>query len=128
MDPNVPSLEACRRLGEAGWPQEDSNYAWVATSGSQETGGWYVCQGASRHFSNKRMAVAAPTIGEMLAWVAKADSRLDAVSASLLRQMREKDGLPSDDCFYNFLAFLNADALANALAEAMEREASDASG
>ena len=65
---DCPDLERCRLLAEAGWPQDvcagDSDW-WVTTEAGE------VWLGSHRDAMIHESAVAAPTLGEMLAYSAQ---------------------------------------------------------
>ena len=118
MNPDIPGLEACKRLAKAGWT--------VATffryeKEIEEIGEWRLRQAAGRwRPAYAYVVVDAPTIGEMLAEIRRRGwgVAIDATAPYL--------GIEVQVFFGRDVAIADeaqvADALANALAESLEKE------
>ena len=116
MNPDVPSLKACRRLVEAG-------YSGPASYSYDENGYlWWNQQTIEKGIT----LVAAPTIGEMLAEIRRRPPRfLWRVACELVAQFHQGEDVAYTvtlDSVAGMLVCLTPDALANALAKATKKE------
>ena len=123
MNLEVPCLAACKRLAKAGIPQCGESWVWTwYWSRDSETGEWEFAMLAMQG----KDEFAAPTIGEMLAYIRRGpyEFRKRVASALVSRPEWSLNGGEErvDDCVLNFLCLVDADALANALAESFEKE------
>ena len=137
MNPDVPSLEACRRLAKV-WPDTDDaqERAWWLVDGA--SGDSDLCEGYTRRSWTLEALdelYPAPTIGEMLAEIRRrgwqvslstvgygsAEDRFKA-TLSTVWQMDKGDCARRRIILGHVCADEPAEALANALAEALEGE------
>lgn len=126
---DVPGLEACKRLAKAGWPQTCSHFfyshqAWF------DAPAWSLWDGASDlcpSWEPDEGDVEAPTIGEMLAYIRGRGWHYTLVacyppSVLCLASVLMTGPTKSDQLLGQGLQESPADALANALSEAIEKE------
>jgi len=138
MNLEVPCLAACKRLAKAGYPQAEGLYAYILVSARKGLAP-VICD-CLHHCVEKHLFQTvnvgfescteglyhAPTIGEMLAYIRRGpyEFRKRVASALVSRPEWSLNGGEErvDDCVLNFLCLVDADALANALAESFEKE------
>ena len=126
MNSDVPSLEASRRLAKAGLEAPDSPgevWWWIVPA----IDGPYLL--LARRFSGSHR-IYAPTLGEMLAEIRGRGAIFAMkVAVGFTKLSRHAyDKAPVNLVVAWGLLHMDAEALANATAEALEKEASDAGG